>query len=63
MTFPSAEIKQESIQDQSLSIIGMWGSCVPESTASCNNKQARFHNAERLCEGIITQKCFVKKIN
>jgi hypothetical protein len=47
--------------DQSLSVIGMWGSCVPESTACCNNKQARFHNAETLYDGIIMQKRFVKK--
>jgi hypothetical protein len=48
--------------DQSLSVIGMWGSCVRESTACCSNKQARFHNAETHCQGIITQKHFVKKL-
>jgi hypothetical protein len=31
------------------------------STARCSSKQVRFHNAETLCEGIITQKRFVKK--
>jgi hypothetical protein len=49
--------------DQSLSVTGKWGSCVGESTAHCNNKQARLHNAERLCGKIITQKHFVKKRN
>jgi hypothetical protein len=48
---------------QSLSVIGMWGSCVQENTAHCNSKQARFHNTETLCEAIISQKHFVKKRN
>jgi hypothetical protein len=31
---------------QRLSAVGMWGSCVRDSTARCSSKQARFHNAE-----------------
>jgi hypothetical protein len=33
---------------QSLSVIGMWGQVLER--ARCNSKQARFHNAETLCE-------------
>jgi hypothetical protein len=32
---------------QSLSVIGMWGQVFERA---CNSKQARFHNAETLCE-------------
>jgi hypothetical protein len=49
--------------DQSLSVVGMWGSCVRESTACCSTKQAIFYNTETHYEGIITQKHFVKKRN
>jgi hypothetical protein len=48
---------------QRLSAVGMWGSCVRDSTACCSRKQVRFHNAETLCEAIIMQKRFVKKRN
>jgi hypothetical protein len=61
--WPSLQLKwnRSPFMDQSLSVIGMWGSCVRETTACCNNKRARFHNTETFFEGIITQKCFVKK--
>jgi hypothetical protein len=48
---------------QRLPAVGMRGSCVRDSTARCSSKEARFHNAETLCEAIITQKHFVKKRN
>jgi hypothetical protein len=53
--WPSLLLKWNSpFMDQSLSVIVMWDSCVRESTARCNNKWARFHNAQTLCEGIVT---------
>jgi hypothetical protein len=61
MTFPSVQMKQESIHGPKF--IFYWNVGVAVFERARNNQQARFHNAETPCEGIIMQKRFVKKWN
>jgi hypothetical protein len=59
MTLASSEMKQESIHG--LQFICYWNvGSVAFERACPNSKEARFHNTETLCEGIILQKRFVK---
>jgi hypothetical protein len=59
MTLALSEMKQESIYGPQFMLLECGLGCLDR--ACRNTREARFHNPEMLCKGIIKQKCFVKK--